>query len=278
MLPGLRYSLPFLYNTILSVIVSNLDRFIIGKLLSLEALGLYALAGRFGKLIADLVGEPFARSYGAFRFTVMNRPDAGAIQAQVVRLVSCLLAMISLGLIFFTIDVLRLMSAPTFWPAARLLPLLVLASSVTTLTYAFQTGVLVKKQTGELFHISLIQNGVGLVSGVVLMLAFGVVGACIAVVVHALVGAWLTHRASQKYFPVAYDWPKLMLLCGLTVLAYALSLPLVYLGHGTAFVGKLLILAVFVVVVARSRVLTPQEREMVAEKLSLLRARMLSRT
>ena len=56
------------------------------------------------QLIADLVGEPFARSYGAFRFTVMNRPDAGAIQAQVVRLVSCLLAVISLGLIFFTIE------------------------------------------------------------------------------------------------------------------------------------------------------------------------------
>ncbi|TXH57827.1 MAG: hypothetical protein E6Q93_11480 [Burkholderiaceae bacterium] len=277
-LPVLRYSLPFLYTTIVSVIVANLDRFIIGKLLSLEALGLYALAGRFGKLIADLVGEPFARSYGAFRFTVMNRPDAGAIQAQVVRLVSCLLAVISLGLIFFTIDVLRWMSSPTFWPAARLLPLLAFASSVTTLTYAFQTGVLVRKQTGELFRVSLIQNGIGLVSGIVLMVAFGVVGACVAVVLHALVGAWLTHRASQKYFPVVYDWTKLMLLCGFTVLAYGLSLPLEYLGHGTAFVGKLLILAAFVVVVARSRVLTPQERAMLVDRLSMLRERMLSRT
>jgi O-antigen/teichoic acid export membrane protein len=273
-LPLLQYSLPFLYTTIVTVLVANLDRFLIAKLLSLEAMGLYALATRFSKLIGDLVGEPFARSYGAFRYTVMDRPDAAAIQAQVVRLLAGLLAVISLGLVLFTADVLHLMSDRAFWPAARLMPLLCLASSVSTLNYAFQTGVLVKKTTHELFRVSLIQNGVGVVASVVLMFAWGVHGACLAVLINASLGAWLTHRASQRHFPVQYDLKRLGGLTMATAVAMVLALALAELPLVLGLALKLLFFVGFAVAVFRSPVVDPEERAMLVGRIGGLTRRL----
>ena len=266
LMPVLRYSLPFLYTTIVSVVVANLDRFLITKLLSLEALGIYALASKFAKLISDLIGEPFARAYGSFRYTIMKRPDAAQIQVRVVRIVCCLLAFVCLGLIFFTGDVLHLMSDAKFWPAAQLMPVLAVAASISTISYAFQTGILFKKNTGDLFRVSMKQNALGVLASLTLMPLFGVNGAVASVLIQAVAGAWLTHRASQRYFPVEYETRRLLALCGCGLSVYLLSIPLQWAPAAVAFATKLVLLAVFVWLLLRFDVVTEEERAVLREK------------
>jgi O-antigen/teichoic acid export membrane protein len=87
-----------------SIVTSNVDRFLINELLTLEILGVYALALKFAKLISDLIGEPFNRAYGSFRFSIMDRADAADIQARIVRYLSALLAFVALGVTYFTGD------------------------------------------------------------------------------------------------------------------------------------------------------------------------------
>lgn len=59
LVPVLKYSFPFLLSTVVALVSSNLDRFLINSFLTLQALGLYALAVKFSKLLTDLIGEPF---------------------------------------------------------------------------------------------------------------------------------------------------------------------------------------------------------------------------
>ena len=273
LLPVLRYSLPFLYTTIVGVVVANVDRLLVSKLLSLESLGIYALATRFGKLISDLIGEPFARAYGAFRYTVMGSPEAAKIQARVVRVLSCLLAFFSLGIVFFTGDVLRLMSAPQYWPAASLMPLLVIAASMQTLTYALQTGILYEKTTGDIFRISMWQNCIGVLASLSLMPRFGLFGAVTSAALCSTAGAILTNRASQKHFVVDYEVRRLFLLTALLVSCYAASIPLAWVPIGAAFTGKLLLLTLFAWLLFRSSVLDDIERNVVVTAFRSLKSR-----
>lgn len=258
--PVLRYSLPFLFTTVLAVVASNIDRFLISGLLTLEALGTFALASRFAALISDLVGEPFNRAYGAFRFTVMRRPDAAVLQADIVRYLLIFLVAAGLGVIYFAGDVIRLLSSRDFWDAPALIPWLVLAAIIHVVTYPLQTGVLVQKATKVLFHISLAQTLVRLALSYFLIAGLGLVGACIAILLDAVLGMVLTHLASTRYFPVKYDMPKLAILFALGIAFFTAVAP--FLGHGgvMAIAAKGALYLVFLLVLFYSPVLARTER------------------
>jgi O-antigen/teichoic acid export membrane protein len=268
--PVLRYSLPFLYTTIVAVLAGNIDRFMINSLLSLEALGVYALALKFSKLISDLIGEPFNRAYGAFRFTMMGRPDAASVQARIVRYVFALLSIVGLGLIYFTGDALHLMSSPQYWPAADLMPLLVLASIVQLLNYPAQTGILYNKSTGQLFHVSVIQAVFALGMGLLLMWRFGLQGACLAAFLSSVLGVALTHRVSQRYFPVKYEYRRLVILFAILVAFYAASIPLAWVPWSIALPCKIVLMLFFGWTMLRSPAFDPDERAWVGQKLGTL--------
>ncbi|MFZ2650128.1 MAG: oligosaccharide flippase family protein [Burkholderiaceae bacterium] len=263
--PVLRYSLPFLYTTIVAVLAANIDRFMINKLLSLEALGVFALALKFSKLISGLIGEPFNRAYGAFRFTMMGLPDAAAVQARIVRCIAALLCFVGLGLVYFTGDVLHLMSNPQYWPAADLMPLLVLAAIAQLLNYPAQTGILFNKSTGELFKISVVQAIFAVLVGFVLLWKFGLQGACLAAFLSSVLGVVLTHRISQRYFYVAYEYRRLGVMTAIALGFYAASLALAWLPLAYGVAAKLALLGLFVWMLLNSSAFDAQERAWVRQ-------------
>ena len=259
-MPVLRYSLPFLYVTIIATVSSNLDRFGISKLVSMEALGIYALALKFSKLVSDLIGEPFSRAYGAFRFTIMKSPDAAEVQARIFRYVAAMVTVIGLGIVLFTFDVLRLMSAPQFWGAAQLMPLLAVAAALQVLNYIVQTGILYNKSTHELVHVTLVRALVAIVVGLPLIWWRGVEGACLATVLDAALGVYVTHRISQRYFPVRYERRPLLVLALLAVVFWALSLAVPDVSPWLQFATRVVLWIGFVAAVLASPVVSIAER------------------
>ena len=260
LMPVLRYSLPFLYITIISAVSSNLDRFGISKLASMEALGIYALALKFSKLVSDLIGEPFNRAYGAFRFTIMKRPDAAVTQARILRYVAITVSWIGLGIAYFTSDALRLMAAPQYWDAAKLMPLLTVAAGLQVLNYIVQTGILYNKSTHQLVHITVMRLVVGLVIGLPLIWWLGATGACLLAFIDSVLSIYLTHRISQRYFPVQYEHGRLLALSGLLVLFYLVSLVLPGAPLWAELGAKCALWALFLVVVLLSMVVDTEER------------------
>lgn len=275
LVPVLRYTLPFMGATLLAVVGSNVDRFMVSHLLSLEALGIYALAMKFSKLISDLIGEPFNRAYGAFRYTIMGQPDAGATQARITRYVAAALAAVALGVALLTDDVLHVMATPQFWPAGALMPMLAFSAALYTLAYPLQSGIFFSKNTRHMFTLTLLQLVLGIVVGVPLIWAFGLQGLGATQVVLALVNLAATHHYSQRYFPVHYEWTRFAWLAGLWVLFWAATLPLA--GWELPLVGsvlcKLALLAGFVVAVLGSPVLQAGERAQLGALARRLRGR-----
>ena len=204
LIPVLRYCAPFLFTTVLGIVASNFDRFLINSVLSVEALGIYALALKFSRLIAEFIGTPFGLAFGAYRFAIMKQANAGDIQARVVRYLACVLAIFGLALSYFLIDILRVMTDPHYWPAADLMPWLVTASVLSVLTGPLQTGILYAKRTSELFYITLVGACVGLPLAWWAAHAHGLVGVCAAVVVTSALKAALTVKLSAKHLSVSY--------------------------------------------------------------------------
>lgn len=264
--PVLRYSLPFLYITVLALLSANLDRLLINSLISIEAVGLYALAQKFAKLIGDLIGEPFNRAYGSFRFSIMNHPDAAAIQARIFRYAAMALSAVALGVAYFAVDVIRIMASDSYLPASRLVPPLALAASIAVLSYVTQTGVLYAKRSNALFRITLIRTAVVATLAYPVIAAFGLAGICALAILDAILGLVLTHRASQRDFPVSYDLGRLGLLSLLAATFYAAALPATLLAPVASITAKCALFLLFALVLLFTPVLTSEERQWLSER------------
>lgn len=270
LVPVLRYSIPFLLATVVGIIAANVDRFLINGMLALQALGVYALATKFSKLLMELIGEPFNRAYGSFRFSIMNSPDAPVIQARVVRYLLSAACFAGLGILYFARDLLVVMSHRDFWPAADILPLLVLASILGLVCYPIQSGILFKKRTDEIFYIGVANALVRAVGGFALISAFGLLGACMAVLLAAALNLLLTDRIAQRFFPVRYEYKRLAAIFALSVAFYAASLPAIHLPWVAGILVKLVLLAGFAAAVLGSPIF---DREETGRLRSLLRRR-----
>ena len=276
--PILRYSLPFLASTVVGVIASNVDRLVIRKLLSFEALGLFALALKFSLLPEQLIGEPFNRAYGAFRFSIMRQDNAASVQARVVRLLLAVAVFTALGVQLFTVDVLRLMSDVEFRGAVAYLPILLLAAVIRIVTYPLQTGILVQRRTSRIFHINLAKSTIYVIGSLVLIQFFGVVGVCLAMVVSASFTMVATDRAAQAHFPVQYEWDRLARVVLIGLGAFLAGVPLVAADTAIVIPLKIAVLAGFCAALIGSAAFDTEERAMASDwlrsRVSLLAGRL----
>lgn len=210
----LSYSLPFLYSSVVGVVYVNMDRFVINAMIGVEALGVYALAVKIAQLIQALVGEPFSKAYGAYRFSIMKQADAGEVQNRALVLVLAIATFVGGGIVVFAGPVIEVLSAPVFFQAAQFIPLLVFMYVLKIFVYTAQTGILVHKKTFEIFKISLMSLVISLVSHLVLGYFFKVWGICVAQILTTLAAGIMTHRVSSRHFQVSYNFSQIVKLVG----------------------------------------------------------------
>ena len=259
-IPVLHYCFPFLLSTFMGILWSQADKVILNRLVSVEALGIYALALKFSMILEQLIGEPFNRSYGAYRYTIMNQSNAAEIQARIVKYLAIVAVLFALGIAFFAQDLVHVMSDSSFWPATRLVPIIMIASILRLLSYPAQTGVLYAKKTRFLFYFTSIGAAVSIVVNLLLISYIGVYGACITLIITESAVLYTTHRISQRYFQVTYEYSKLIQVFLLAMLAYVPVLFIEFESIYTSIPTKLMLVMFFCLAVYKLSILSAQEK------------------
>lgn len=261
--PVLRYSYPFLLSTLVGLVSNNTDRMLITGVLGLQALGVYALAIKFSILIQELICEPFNRAYGSFRFSIMREPDAGKIQARIVRYFLVVEVTAGLAISYFVGDVLRLVSAAEYWPASNIVPILLLASVIGGLSYPMQTGILINKQPRKLFYNSVIVALVWVSANFALVPVIGLTGACVSLLLSAVLNVVLTNYVSQRYFTVRYEYRRWLALLLIALVYFCLGFAASHLSGLTSLVAKITLLLAFIATVMWSPVFDRYEVDVI---------------
>ncbi|MBL8524499.1 MAG: polysaccharide biosynthesis protein [Betaproteobacteria bacterium] len=242
----LRYSLPMAAGGLLGAISTNVDRFMMKEMLSLEAVGLYALAMKFALLLTFLVSEPFFRAYGPFRFSILDKPNAGELQALAVRYLVAAASFVALGIALFMPEVLFLMAGAAYQSAYLYVPVLLMAVVVGAASYCFETGILVKKKTKYLLHISLATLAAKIALNLALIPTLQVHGAALAYLGASLFQAALVNHFSQRLFPVSYPYAAMMRVVLIAAAVYLASMWIDYRNWFISIPAKLALVAVFV--------------------------------
>jgi len=221
LLPLIKFGLPLIPAGMLIFILNMGDRFLMNRLADLSVVGLYALGYKFGMLLSTFIGGPFSSIWAPKRVEIYEqRIEKDEIFARVFKYFTFALALVGLAISVLIRDVLKVIAAPEYWDAYRVVPFIILGYIFYNLYYFVDIGFYVRNKT----YYYLIINAVAAVINVGLNLwlipKWGAMGAAVTTAVSFAVCPLLAHFFSRKYYKINYDLIALTKLALVTIALY----------------------------------------------------------
>jgi O-antigen/teichoic acid export membrane protein len=199
------------------------DRYFLNYYTDTSTVGIYSLAYKFAFLLSALAFSPFDTVWTSQRFEIAKRPDAQELYARVFLYMNLALGVIALMVCLFVRDFLSIMSAPAFWPAYRLVPLLIAAQIVFTWAMYWSLGLYLSGKTRIMGTAAVVLVPLTLFLNFALIPRFGVYGAAWATLAAYLARFLWIYYFAQRYYPIKYPWADMAKLYGILAVVVTLS-------------------------------------------------------
>ena len=236
-----RFGVPYQLATAAIFTLQFGDRFFLEAYRGLAVVGLYAFAYQFGFLIDQLGAQPFMRAWQPRRFAQARDTRAEREQSDNAGLHALTVCVVSLGLAIalFARPGLRIIASPDYYPAAKLIPLIVTAFVFQAWGGVVQFGIDASEKTRYTTLVVWVSAALVLMLYALLIPRFGAYGAATATISSFAVRTALLQYYSNKLWPLRYDWSRQFRILGV---AAALSATAWFIPVA-GFTGEILVAA-----------------------------------
>lgn len=201
----IKYGAPFIPSSSAQFLQDIGDRLLVQSLLGTEAVGLYALAKQFGRLLQLVIINPFTLIRPALIFSAEKDPQAKEFYGRLLTYFLLAASFVATGIAVLADDVLRLFTPETYWTAAAIIPWICLAYIVVGANGLFSVGLELKRKTFWYPLASLLGLAVYFSMLVILTERVGLTGAGIALALGYLVTVAFGYWRSQQIYPVRLE-------------------------------------------------------------------------
>ena len=242
----LAYGAPLVPWGINMFILTFSDRFFLRYYGNLGEVGIYALAYKLAMILAFLVNVPFSMMWQPQQFELAKRGDAKIVFAKVQTYLLVISVLVGLGIAVMAKDVLRILTPPSYWPAARLVPLILVSYVLSAVGLVEASGIYVRRVTRYLAPTGLFVAVANLLLNYVLISRYLAMGAAIATALSYACNVLLCHFIAQRVFPVRHAYERHGLILGWATLLYLVS-TLNHFGVALSMTVNTIILFAFLV-------------------------------
>ncbi|MHA7808369.1 MAG: lipopolysaccharide biosynthesis protein [Marinobacter adhaerens] len=176
----LRFSWPLWISGLIGLYIGSSNRYFIRIFSSLDDVGLFELAAKFGSIVSILIWLPFSQYWQTERFAIAKTEDPYPAYSLAFRLIAGLLLIAGIGISIFVDLVVSVMSAPEFHSAAGAVPFLVIAGIFQCLTIFNNFSFMYQDRTLEVTKNNTATAIVVTVFYFILIPSLGFIGASIA--------------------------------------------------------------------------------------------------
>jgi O-antigen/teichoic acid export membrane protein len=225
--PMLRFGLPTMPAELSLYALNFIDRIMLVRFVGLAEAGLYSLAVKFSQVVTVVV-RAFNLAWPPLAYSIRDDEEAKRTYAFIVTYFLLLASFLVLGLSLEARWVSRALAAPQFFESYKAVPLV---STGVTLYALYMVLVVVIGRVGRTefnFPVTATAAGVNVALNLVLVPAYGLVGAGLALVGSYLVMLTLMYLVTRRFFAVPFQWGRLariVVLAGTTFAAGELLLP-----------------------------------------------------
>ncbi len=238
------FSLPMMTTGIIAFYVTFGDRYFLrfyGG--GLNEVGVYSLGYKFGFILMFLVVMPFASIWDSEKYNIAKKNAAKKEFQKIFIIYSTIVILACICISLYVKDLLRLMSAPAFWGAAKIVPIILGAYLANALSQYVNLGILLRHKTIEITYGTIIAAGVISIGYYLLIPRYGAMGAALATLLaFASRTVWVYWRA-KKLYDMELRWNSVGLLIGLWGIVYICS------AYGPATLAASLLLNSFILII-----------------------------
>jgi len=219
--PMIRFGLPLIWSVFAVMLQDASGRYFLSRYGTLEEVGLLGAAIKIGGVFQMLVAQPFGVAWGGVLFQIVKTRDAQIIYSKILAYVYVLSLGVALVLTIFAPTLFRVFTAPAYYSAIALLPLILLVRAMNVIEQPAATGIYLSGRTGIFAVIYLLALALNLLLLFVLVPRYGAMG-----VAWAWLLAWacvpiLDLLVGQRTYRLSFNWK----LAFLPILPWAFILP-----------------------------------------------------
>ncbi len=210
------FSLPLMATGMIAFYITFGDRYFLRAYGGgLNEVGVYSLGYKFGFLLMFLVVMPFASIWDSEKYNIAKKETAKEEFQEIFIIYSTVVILACMCISLYVKDLLHLMSAPDFWGAAQIVPIVLGGYLANALSQYVNLGILLRHKTIEITYGTFIAAGVITIGYFLLIPRYGAMGAAWATLfAFASRAGWVYWRAKGLY-DMELRWNSVGLLIGL---------------------------------------------------------------
>ena len=211
----LKFALPFLPGGLCFFILQNGDRYFLLRFTGPAEVGVYGLGYKVALAVSTFSLGPLYMVWSARMFKAAEAPDAPQVFGRTFTRIMAAFLLVGLAACLFQDEAAFLLGGAAYAGAACIVAPVVCAGFFQTGASLMDAGFYVRRRTGLKLYITLAATAVILVLYSVLIPLYGAMGAAAATAGGFAFLAFCTWWATQRIFPVEYEWGRVIDLAGL---------------------------------------------------------------
>ena len=220
----LNFGLPLVPASLGSFGLIYADMFFLKHFSTLENVGIYSLAYKFGLLILVLIVNPFDTTWAPLKYKAVTEEDSDRIYSNVLTYFCFVAVFLALGISVLVKDVLTLISGEGYLSAYKYVGFIALSYVLYGVYRVVCLGIDIAKKTRIRAVIVVVSACINLVLNYLLIPPFHVFGAANATLLSYVFMVVATYLAAQKLFHVNYQITRVLKIFSVAIIIYVIAL------------------------------------------------------
>jgi O-antigen/teichoic acid export membrane protein len=216
---ALRFGLPRVPHGFALQMMAVGDRFVMTRFLPMQEIGVYSIGVSFG-LIEKIVLGAFEYAWAPFYYATAREPDAARVFSSVATYGVAILCLMTAGLAAIAADLLDLVTHGQYVAAAGVVTWTAIGVAFYGVYLLTSIGLNITSRTAYYPMTTAVGAGVNIGLNFLLIPRFGIIGAAWANAAAYAVQAAMAYGFSQHFYPVAYEYGRVLRAVGASLLAF----------------------------------------------------------
>jgi len=241
------FSIPLVLSSVATMALALSDRYLIKYFLDYSEVGIYSLGYKVASVIHMFLVQSFLLGFAPLAYKIFDQPEARRYFARVTTYFTYAMIVLALLLIFYAKEVIALSSSGNedFVLAFDVIPLLCLAVIFRGLNSIVSMGLHYVKKTRFNLLIVIVVAVFNIGINFLLIPAFGIYGAATASLLANLLMTIMFYIYSQRYYPIRYEFRRIVTLFAVGIAFYFLATLAGQLGFWGGIAAKSVLLFLF---------------------------------
>ena len=246
----LKYSVPMLFSSIVYIVYTVTDRYMLRFLSSYEVVGIYTLGFKIANVLKVVVVNSVNLALFPIIFKMIHDKNNKRFYSKIMTYFSFGLMLFILGLSFFSKEIIVLLARDNeaYWEAYNIIPIIAFSILLGMLREVSMSGLNITKKTYIVSIITFVVIFINVLLNYLTIPIIGYYGAALSTLVSQIISVLIILRFAQKHYFIPFEYKKVFLIFMLGIVLIFLSILLNPLNIYLQIALKIMLLLSFPII------------------------------